>query len=448
MSKGPFTHRTVDADQDTLVEPDVDALEHQQAILLGALLRRPGSPVSFAELQRLGIEFPASVVSELELMGVPLDRCVLHADESADGSHAMGVRLDPAWQPPGDPPGTVHAHLQLAYQRLVRYGRALADRLASMDHWLLTIDMDHHRLRSIEDLAWQWSAIAWRAITTAWRGISAAAVRLQREISPAASRLQRKIGPATARLQQEISPTAARPQRKISAAAARLQPRLQHLQLNATRTWQARFRVGGTRWLAPAALLAVTCLTVFLVLDQSGADTSHARRLTGGQRTERRHGRGRGAGEAAVLGASTNDSRPSPGSTNPSPTGSTAPSSSSGSTAPSPSASTTSPIPVSPALAERLEAQGHEQLEAGRYTDAVLVLTRALAATGQRLQDCLQPTSEVCLTYAYALYDLGRALALDGHPAAAVPVLERRLQIDNQQSAVAAELAQARTQVG
>ena len=30
----------------------------------------------------------------------------------------------------------------------------------------------------------------------------------------------------------------------------------------------------------------------------------------------------------------------------------------------------------------------------------------------------------MCLTYAYALYDLGRALRLSGDPAAAVPILE------------------------
>ena len=30
----------------------------------------------------------------------------------------------------------------------------------------------------------------------------------------------------------------------------------------------------------------------------------------------------------------------------------------------------------------------------------------------------------MCLTYAYALYDLGRALRLSGDPTAAVPILE------------------------
>ena len=45
---------------------------------------------------------------------------------------------------------------------------------------------------------------------------------------------------------------------------------------------------------------------------------------------------------------------------------------------------------------------------------------------------------------ALALYDLGRAVRLSGQPQAAVPILERRLQIDNQRSTVDAELQLAR----
>jgi hypothetical protein len=53
------------------------------------------------------------------------------------------------------------------------------------------------------------------------------------------------------------------------------------------------------------------------------------------------------------------------------------------------------------------------------------------------------------LTYAYALYDLGRALLLDGDPRAALGVLSERLQIDNQRATVQEELELARvTDVG
>jgi hypothetical protein len=85
-------------------------------------------------------------------------------------------------------------------------------------------------------------------------------------------------------------------------------------------------------------------------------------------------------------------------------------------------------------------------LVAGQYGDAVPILQHALAATGERPGACLEPTTTTCLTYAFALYDLGQALALGGEPAAAVPVFIRRLQIDNQRPAVAAALAQARQQ--
>jgi hypothetical protein len=102
------------------------------------------------------------------------------------------------------------------------------------------------------------------------------------------------------------------------------------------------------------------------------------------------------------------------------------------------------PVPVSPALATQLEAQGHDLLEAGQYTDAVPVLKRAVLATGETVGACVEPASTTCLTYAYALYDLGRAERLSGEPQAAVPILERRLQIDNQRSTVVAELQLAR----
>jgi hypothetical protein len=103
--------------------------------------------------------------------------------------------------------------------------------------------------------------------------------------------------------------------------------------------------------------------------------------------------------------------------------------------------------PVSPAVATALEARGHGLLENGEYSDAVSVLRDAVLATGMHLSTCLDPVSSTCLTYAYALYDLGRALRLSGDPSAAVPVLERRLQIDNQRPTVEAELQLARQHV-
>jgi tetratricopeptide (TPR) repeat protein len=98
------------------------------------------------------------------------------------------------------------------------------------------------------------------------------------------------------------------------------------------------------------------------------------------------------------------------------------------------------PAPTSPA---DLEARGHSLMVSGQYASAVSVLRQAVQATGATAASCAQPTSQTCLTYAFALYDLGRSLRLSGDPTAAIPVLKQRLEINNQHSAVAEELALA-----
>ena len=52
------------------------------------------------------------------------------------------------------------------------------------------------------------------------------------------------------------------------------------------------------------------------------------------------------------------------------------------------------------------------------------------------------------MNYAYALYSLGRALRLDGRPEEAIPVLEARAAIPNQQATVQRELEAARADAG
>jgi len=68
-------------------------------------------------------------------------------------------------------------------------------------------------------------------------------------------------------------------------------------------------------------------------------------------------------------------------------------------------------------------------MEDGDYAAAIPLLRRAIAGA---------PSGS--LTYAYALYDLGRSLRLDGDPQAAIPILWRRLAIPNQTGVVRAEL--------
>jgi hypothetical protein len=275
-----FSHRTPGRTGDAGAEArasttTLEGRDHQQKLVLDALRQAAGAPVSYAELRAAGIDLPASVVSELELAGVAVERCV------GEGTGVVGVRLDPA-------------------------NEATAQTTPLPD--------DQSRLKA------------------------------------------------------------------------------------------------GSRVLAIAALVAgIAVVAVIAALSTSG----------GGRRT-------------AVPIAKRSHPRPVAAASGP--------------RAPRPPASTgsTSTVPVSPALATELEAQGHSLLEAGQYADAVPVLKRAVLATGETLGACLEPASSTCLTYAYALYDLGRAERLNGEPQAAVPILERRLQIDNQRSTVGAELQLAR----
>jgi tetratricopeptide (TPR) repeat protein len=71
----------------------------------------------------------------------------------------------------------------------------------------------------------------------------------------------------------------------------------------------------------------------------------------------------------------------------------------------------------------------------GSYDKAVPLLRRAVAAYSPNTTD---------LTYAYALYNLARSLRLSGRPREAIPLLERRMRIDNQRATVARELEAAR----
>jgi tetratricopeptide (TPR) repeat protein len=293
-------------------EADPPVVERQQAVLLEMLRRAAGAPVSYAQLQDAGIEFPASVVSELELAGVSVERCDVH---ERGGRRLAGVRLDPR--------------------------------------------------REQSEIPGQQSEIP---------------------TQPPASAL-RDARTSVARLRQALGERVA----KLSLPAA--------------------------------ALLAAGRVVIVLVLVVSS-----------------------GGGRALNVAATHRKQRPAVSAA----ARSHVPAASERGSAAGPQARPTpraTPTPVSPALAVQLDAHGHEMLEQGRYGEAIALLERTLTASGENLQDCRQPASETCLTYAYALYDLGRALRLDGDASAAVPVLRRRLQIENQRPTVQAklELALART---
>jgi hypothetical protein len=96
-------------------------------------------------------------------------------------------------------------------------------------------------------------------------------------------------------------------------------------------------------------------------------------------------------------------------------------------------AAATTPPPVP----ETLEAQGHQLMLDSNYAAAIPILRQALASAS--------PDS---LTYAYALYDLGRSLRLAGDPKDAVTVLYQRLQIPNHTDIVRTEFQLALQALG
>jgi tetratricopeptide (TPR) repeat protein len=301
---------------------DQPARESQQAIVLRLLREADGAMVSYERLRDAGVELPASVVSELELAGIPIE----HRYEGADGApRRPGVRLNPALDP----------------ERQER------------DQTAASGSSQTARPRT--------------GVGRRWTIPQELPIRLRAPFASAAGALR---FPGSARRWSELRPA--------------------------------------TRALAPIALIGAVIVVIAVVV--IALQTSHV-----SARHASRHHVSKAQARSAVVARTPQAPRPQP-----------------------------PPTPVSPALATQFEAQGHDLLQSGQYGDAVAVLRSALAATGMHLSDCLEPANETCLTYAYALYDLGRALELKGDPAAALPVLEQRLQIDNQRDVVAAELERVR----
>lgn len=100
-------------------------------------------------------------------------------------------------------------------------------------------------------------------------------------------------------------------------------------------------------------------------------------------------------------------------------------------TSSTPTTTTTAPA-AAPPSAEQLQLAGHQQMLDGNYPEAISTLRKAVSSAA--------PGS---LTYAYGLYDLGKALLLSGDATEAVAILERRAKIPNQTPVVLATLDQA-----
>jgi hypothetical protein len=343
-------------------------VDAQQALLLELLRRAAGAPVSYRRLRDAGIEYPASVVSELELAGLPLER-------SHDGPRLLGVRLDPrldTW---------AGMDIRDEGESIVALGESVRWLFAELDRARLALVAEARRARlrlsararAVADAA----GVSFRALRAANRKLLGRARPL---LAAAAPGIRRAFGASGAR------------RTRAHGSPGRRAPNVE----------------AHARWVAPSALIILAALV----------GTLAAGNLSGVQRSPTvTHPRPRASRASTMQGPR----RPPPQHP--------------------PATATT---PVSPALAAELEARGHELLATGQPPAAIPVLQQALQATGKTLPSCLEPVSEACLTYAYALYDLGRALRLDLRPAAAVPLLEQRLRIANQRPTVQAELQLAR----
>jgi tetratricopeptide (TPR) repeat protein len=163
----------------------------------------------------------------------------------------------------------------------------------------------------------------------------------------------------------------------------------------------------------------------------------------------------------AVLGGPSDD--PAPSRESAAPATSTAPEPSTTqaappetTTQPAPAPSTTAPVEPpaeeqpsagsgeeapDAARARRLNDEGYALSQAGQDEQAVPVLQRALAAWPEG--------SEGEIEYAFTLFNLAHSLRVTGNPEDAIPLLERRLDVsDNQRGAVRRELRLAREEAG
>ncbi|HET7416276.1 MAG TPA: serine/threonine-protein kinase [Solirubrobacterales bacterium] len=108
-------------------------------------------------------------------------------------------------------------------------------------------------------------------------------------------------------------------------------------------------------------------------------------------------------------------------------------------------ASAPEPKPVSESSASdsasgaELNEQGYALIQSGEYEAAVPVLEEAVGSFPEGSEE---------VDYAYALFNLGNALRLSGHPEEAIPILEQRLAIPNQTETVERELEEARSEAG
>ncbi|MEA2484159.1 MAG: eukaryotic-like serine/threonine-protein kinase [Thermoleophilaceae bacterium] len=181
-----------------------------------------------------------------------------------------------------------------------------------------------------------------------------------------------------------------------------------------------RERRGLPRWIPVALIVAMLLVAAGAIaaLSSGGNDKGTAAVVPATTKTPAKHKKK----TSTSTGSSTSQST----TTQQQPTGSpTTPAT----TTPAPQAASGDPV--------QMQAQAHSLINQGQYAQAI-TLDKQVVAQG--------PGSG--LTYAYALFDLGHALRVSGHPDQAIPILEQRLKINNQRGVVKAELDKAKAEAG
>jgi hypothetical protein len=363
----------------------VGQLDRQLEDLLARLRAAGGDPVSFDELRAQGIENPALLAYELEVAGIPVGRVPLHGGAA---SPPVAVQLD--------------------------YDDSEDTRQ------MAAIELPDHPLQRLR------SGVERLTLLLADTREEAA------ELSARASAAVR--GRAASR--EPARPPAPPPPPAATSGAG---------------GWYR----GEPKRAAAIAALGLVCLTILALVLANLAGSSN-----GGASALRADTSARRARVKTVHSAAPVQPAVSTPAAQATPTAPVAPPQAASATPPAstataagqtpPPATTPVPPPASsagaspPQAAAAMQAQGHRLLAEGQYEQAISQLRGAVSASGQSVAQCAEPSSETCLTYAYALYDLGRALRLDGQTASALAVLGERLQIDNQRPVVEGEIALAR----
>jgi serine/threonine protein kinase len=196
---------------------------------------------------------------------------------------------------------------------------------------------------------------------------------------------------------------------------------------------------GGSRRTAIAAVLGLLAvLAVIAVVALGSGDDSGG---NGGERAvqaENRKGE-EGQGAAAAGGAEKEASRPTASTEEEEPTESPEPAESSAAPEEVEASAPPEPEGSDPAQGAALNEEGFALIQAGEYEAAVPVLEESVASFPEGTED---------INYAYALFNLGNALRFSGRPEEAVPVLERRLEIPNQEGEVRKALDEAEAEAG